>query len=53
MATHSSILALRNPMDRETWRAAVHGVAKSWMRLKQFGKQNLNIPQDWLEKGRL
>ena len=21
---------LENPMDRETWSAAVHGVAKSW-----------------------
>ena len=30
MATHSSILAWRIPMDRETWWAAVHGVAKSW-----------------------
>ena len=25
MATHSSILAWRIPMDRGTWRAAVHG----------------------------
>ena len=23
-------------MDREDWRAAVHGVAKSWTQLKQF-----------------
>ena len=29
MATHSSILAWRIPMDRGAWRAAVHGVAKS------------------------
>ena len=29
MATHSSILAWRIPVDREAWRAAVHGVAKS------------------------
>ena len=30
MTTHSSILAWRIPMDRGTWRAMVHGVAKSW-----------------------
>ena len=29
MATHSSILAWRIPVDRGTWRAAVHGVTKS------------------------
>ena len=29
MATHSSILAWRIPMDRGAWRARVHGVAKS------------------------
>ena len=29
MATHSSILAWRVPMDRGAWWAAVHGVAKS------------------------
>ena len=33
MATHSSILAWRIPMDRGAWRAAVHMVAKSWTRL--------------------
>ena len=27
MATHSSILAWKNPMDREAWQATVHGVA--------------------------
>ena len=28
MATHSSVLAWRIPMDRGAWRATVHGVAK-------------------------
>ena len=26
MATHSSVLAWRIPMDREAWQATVHGV---------------------------
>ena len=29
IATHSTILAWRIPMDRGTWLAAVHGFAKS------------------------
>ena len=29
MATHSSILAWDNPMDRSAWWAIVHGVTKS------------------------
>ena len=29
MATHSSILAWRIPMDRRTWPATVHGIAES------------------------
>ena len=29
MATHSSILSWRIPMDRGAWQATVHGVAKS------------------------
>ena len=29
MATHSSILAWRNPMDRRAWWATVRGVTKS------------------------
>ena len=33
MATHSSILAWKNLMDRGAWWAAVHGVAKSWAQL--------------------
>ena len=30
MATYSSILAWRIPMDTGTWQATVHGVSKSW-----------------------
>ena len=33
MATHSSILAWRILMDREAWRATVHGVSESWTQL--------------------
>ena len=29
MATHSSVLAWRIPMDRGTWQATVHGVTES------------------------
>ena len=29
MATHSSILAWKNPMDRGAWQATVHGVARA------------------------
>ena len=35
MATHSSILAWRTPMDRGAWRATVHGVSKSWTQLSE------------------
>ena len=36
MATHSSIYSfLKNPIDRGAWQATVHGVAKSWILLKQ------------------
>ena len=33
MATHSSILAWKSPVDRGVWRATVHGVTKSPTRL--------------------
>ena len=33
MATHSSILAWRIPMDQSAWLATVNGVTKSWTQL--------------------
>ena len=36
MATHSSILAWKNPMDAGAWWAAVYGVAKNWTQLSHF-----------------
>ena len=33
MATHSSILAWENPMDRGTWRATAHRVARGQTQL--------------------
>ena len=38
MATHSSILAWRIPMERGAWWATVHGVAKSQTRLSTAQK---------------
>ena len=33
MATHSSTLVWRIPMDRGAWQAMAHGVAKGWTQL--------------------
>ena len=41
MATHSSILAWRIPMDRGAWRATVHGVTKSWTRLSNQAQHSI------------
>ena len=35
VATHSSILAWRIPMDRGAWWVTVHGIVKSWTRPEQ------------------
>ena len=34
MATHTSILAWRTPMDRGAWQVTIHGVTKSCIRLR-------------------
>ena len=36
IATHLSILAWKNPMDRGAWWATVHGVTKSQTRLSNW-----------------
>ena len=41
MATHSSILTWRIPMDRGAWQAIVHRVAKSQTPLKQLSTHTL------------
>ena len=48
MATHSSILAWRIPMDREAWWAALHGVPKSRTRLKRLSVRAFPTPSVYL-----
>ena len=35
-------------MDREAWRAAIHGVAKSWTRLSNWTELNWRLPRKWI-----
>ena len=46
MATYSSILAWRIPMDRGAWWATVHGVTKSQTRLSNYA-QHRPEKGDW------
>ena len=43
MATHSSVLAWRIPMDRGAWQATVYKVAKSRIRLQQLSMHAVQI----------
>ena len=43
MATHSSILAWRIPMDRRAWQAPVHGVTKSQTQTKRLSTAQHSI----------
>ena len=43
MATHSSILSWRIPLDRGAWQATAHGVTKGQTRLKQLSTRTLQI----------
>ena len=50
MATHSSILAWRIPMDRGAWWATVHGITKSRTQLKQlsaWAQRRLKPEEKW------
>ena len=40
MATHSSTLAWKNPMDGGAWWAAIYGVAQSRTRLKRLSSSS-------------
>ena len=41
MATHSSILAWRIPMDRGAWQPTVHGVTKSQTQLRNRAQHSV------------
>ena len=43
MATRSSILPWRIPMDREAWQATVHGVTKSWTWLSNKAQHSTGL----------
>ena len=43
MATHSSILAWRIPLNREPWQATVHGVTKSRTQLSTAQNPDIYI----------
>ena len=40
MATHSSVLALKNPKDRGAWWASISGVTQSRTRLKRLSSSS-------------
>ena len=47
MATHSSMLAWRIPMDRRAWRATVHGVSESQTRPSDSAQHSASPPGVW------
>ena len=47
MATHSSVLAWRIPMDRGDWWAIIHGVAESRTRRKRLSTRTLSDVKKW------
>ena len=51
MATHSSVLAWRNPRDGGAWWAAVCGVTQSWTRLKRLSSSSSSSSRENGEGG--
>ena len=45
MATHSSILAWKIPMDRGSWQVRVHRIAKIWTRLSDQAQCSVCLPR--------
>ena len=43
MATHSSILAWKIPVDRGAWQATVHGIVKSQTYLSDLAQHNIPL----------
>ena len=43
---------LENPTDRGAWRAAVHGVAKSWTRLSNWARRKRYALEVWTCRGK-
>ena len=50
IATHSSILAWRFPMDRGAWQATVHRVLKSWTQMSSLACTH---PHDYTDTTRI
>ena len=48
MATHSSILEWRIPMERGAWQATVHGATKSQTRQKQLSMDSKDVSKTFL-----
>ena len=48
MATHSSVLAWKNPMVRGAWQATVHRVTKSWILLKRVSMHSVLVSKMFL-----
>ena len=51
MATHSSILAWKIPMDKEAWWTIVHGVTKGWTRLNDNAEHSTAYMKQITNKG--